>query len=176
MASDQNTEERLRTALVDRYAIEREIGVGGMATVYLAKDLKHERQVAVKVLDPELAQSLGAERFLREIKTAANLTHPHILPLHDFGEADGLLYYVMPFVAGESLRDWLEREGQLPLDEALEVAREELTVEKVDLHPVGLAVKGSSGSLNIGGVTLVGNTFRNLTTAFALGGHEGPER
>jgi len=81
-------EESLRAALADRYIIEREIGVGGMATVYLARDLKHDRQVAVKVLDPELAQSLGAERFLREIKTAANLTHPHILPLHDSGEVD----------------------------------------------------------------------------------------
>ncbi len=95
---------RLTTALADRYAIEREIGAGGMATVYLAEDLKHKRKVAVKVLRPELAVALGPERFVREIEIAANLSHPHILPLHDSGEADGFLYYVMPYVEGESLR------------------------------------------------------------------------
>ncbi len=116
--------DRLKAALADRYSIVREVGAGGMATVYLAQDLKHERQVAVKVLKPELAQALGAERFLREIKTTANLRHPHILPLYDSGEADGFLYYVMPFVEGESLRDRLDREKQLPLDDALQVARE----------------------------------------------------
>jgi len=99
----------LTRALIDRYAIEREIGSGGMATVFLARDLKHGRQVAIKVLDPDLAQTLGAERFLREIETAANLTHPHILPLFDSGEADGFLYYVMPFVKGESLGVRLEQ-------------------------------------------------------------------
>lgn len=124
MASDQNTEERLRTALADRYAIEREIGVGGMATVYLAKDLKHNRKVAVKVLDPDLVETLGAERFLREIETAANLTHPHILPLHDSGEADGFLFYVMPYVKGESLRAWLTKEKQLPVEDAIQITRE----------------------------------------------------
>ena len=92
--------EQLKAALADRYTIDREIGRGGMATVYLAQDLKHERQVAVKVLRPELAASLGADRFLREIKIAANLNHPHILPLHDSGEADGFLYYVMPYIEG----------------------------------------------------------------------------
>jgi len=117
-------EESLRAALADRYIIEREIGVGGMATVYLARDLKHDRQVAVKVLDPELAQSLGAERFLREIKTAANLTHPHILPLHDSGEVDGFLFYVMPYVKGESLRARLTSEKQLPVEDAVQIARE----------------------------------------------------
>ena len=105
--------ERLRAALHDRYAIERELGRGGMATVYLADDVKHRRKVAVKVLHPELAAVLGAERFLREIEIAAGLTHPHILPLHDSGEADGFLYYVMPYVEGESLRDLLQRETQL---------------------------------------------------------------
>ena len=117
-------EERLKAALADRYRIEREIGSGGMATVYLAQDLKHNRQVAVKVLDPELAQSLGAERFLREIKTAANLTHPHILPLFDSGEADGFLFYVMPFVKGESLRTLLTKERQLPVEDAVQITRE----------------------------------------------------
>jgi len=116
--------DHLKTALSDRYTIEREIGSGGMATVYHAQDLKHERQVAVKVLRPELAAALGPERFLQEIKIAANLHHPHILPLYDSGEADGFLYYVMPYVEGESLRDRLEREKQLAIDDALQVARE----------------------------------------------------
>ncbi len=95
-----------------------------MATVYLAQDLKHRRLVAIKVLKPELAAALGPERFLREIETAARLNHPHILPLHDSGEADSFLYYVMPYVEGESLRERLTREGQLPLDDALRIARE----------------------------------------------------
>ena len=116
--------ERLKAALADRYAIERELGSGGMATVYLAEDLKHHRNVAVKVLRPELAAALGAERFVREIKIAAQLHHPHILPLHDSGEAHGFLYYVMPYVEGESLRERLSREKQLPLDDALQIARE----------------------------------------------------
>ena len=116
--------DNLKSALEDRYAIEREIGRGGMATVYLAEDLKHGRQVAVKVLEPELAASLGADRFLREIETAARLNHPHILPLHDSGEADGFLYYVMPYMEGDSLRDRLDREGQLPVDDAIRIARE----------------------------------------------------
>jgi TolB-like protein/tRNA A-37 threonylcarbamoyl transferase component Bud32 len=116
--------ERLRAALADRYDVERELGEGGMAIVYLAQDIKHDRHVAIKVLRPELAASLGADRFLREIKIAAKLTHPHILPLYDSGEADGLLFYVMPFVEGESLRDLLDREQQLPLEDAVRIARE----------------------------------------------------
>ncbi len=116
--------DRLKAALVDRYALQRELGRGGMATVYLATDLKHERPVALKVLKPELAAVLGADRFLREVKTTAQLTHPHILPLHDSGNADGFLYYVMPYVEGESLRDRLTREKQLPLDDALQISRE----------------------------------------------------
>ena len=115
-------EERLRTALSERYRIEREIGAGGMATVYLAEDLKHHRKVALKVLKPELAAVVGAERFLAEIKTTANLQHPHILPLFDSGEADGFLFYVMPFVEGETLRDRIDREHQLPMDEAVRIA------------------------------------------------------
>ena len=116
--------ERLKTALADHYAIEREIGAGGMATVYLAEDLKHHRKVAIKVLRPELAAVLGAERFLKEIEVTANLRHPHILPLFDSGEADGFLYYVMPYVEGESLRDRLNREKQLPVEDALQIVRE----------------------------------------------------
>ena len=107
--------QRLRSALADRYRIERELGQGGMATVYLAHDLRHERKVAIKVLRPDLAAVIGAERFLREIKTIAHLQHPHILGLIDSGEVGGTAYYVMPFVEGESLRDRLKREKQLPV-------------------------------------------------------------
>ena len=113
---------RLNAALQGRYAIERELGEGGMATVYLADDLKHERKVALKVLKPELAAVVGGERFLAEIKTTANLQHPHILPLFDSGEADGFLFYVMPYVEGESLREKLDHERQLPVDEAVRIA------------------------------------------------------
>ena len=107
-----------------RYRIERELGRGGMATVYLARDLKHEREVAIKVLKPDLSQTLGAERFLREIQLASKLSHPHILPLFDSGEADGVLFYVMPRVAGVSLRDRLNDAKQLPVDEAVRIATE----------------------------------------------------
>jgi eukaryotic-like serine/threonine-protein kinase len=113
---------RLNAALEGRYRIESELGEGGMATVYLADDLKHDRKVALKVLKPELAAALGAERFLAEIRTTANLQHPHILPLFDSGEADSFLFYVMPYVEGESLRERLDRETQLPVDEAIQIA------------------------------------------------------
>ena len=105
--------DRLSAALADRYRIERELGQGGMATVYLAQDLRHKRHVAIKVLRPDLAAALGPERFLREIETTANLRHPNILPLYDSGEANGFLFYVMPFIEGESLRDRLTRERQM---------------------------------------------------------------
>ena len=119
-----STIERLTTALSRSYRVERKLGAGGMATVYLAHDLKHERDVAIKVLHPDLGAALGAARFLSEIKTTAKLQHPHILPLLDSGAADGLLYYVMPYVRGETLRARLERERQLPVDDALRIARE----------------------------------------------------
>ncbi len=115
------SETRLSVALADRYRLERELGQGGMATVYLAEDLKHKRRVAVKVLKPELAAVLGAERFVQEITTTAALQHPHILPLFDSGEADGFLYYVMPFIDGETLRAKLDRETQLGVDEAVKI-------------------------------------------------------
>jgi serine/threonine-protein kinase len=113
-----DTIDRLPAALSNRYTIERELGAGGMATVYLAHDVKHDRKVAIKVLKPELAAVLGAERFVQEIKTTANLQHPHILPLFDSGEADGFLYYVMPYIEGETLRDKLDREVADALDYA----------------------------------------------------------
>jgi eukaryotic-like serine/threonine-protein kinase len=116
--------DRLASALADRYRIERELGAGGMATVYLAQDLKHDRKVAVKVLREELSASLGKERFLREIKVAAALQHPHILPLYDSGAADGLLFYVMPYVDGLSLRDKLSKEGELPIGDAVRILRD----------------------------------------------------
>ncbi|MEO8295302.1 MAG: protein kinase [Gemmatimonadota bacterium] len=116
--------EQLRTALATHYAITRELGRGGMATVYLAQDLKHERMVAIKVLDPDLGSNVGPERFLREIRLAASLQHPHILTVYDSGQAGDLLYFVMPFVEGESLRDRLNREQQLGLEESVQIARE----------------------------------------------------
>ncbi len=115
--------ERLQAAVADRYRVERELGHGGMATVHLATDLKHDRLVAIKLLRPELSAIIGAERFLGEIKVTAHLQHPHILPLYDSGSADGLLYYVMPYVQGESLRDRMVREKQLPVDDAVEITR-----------------------------------------------------
>ena len=112
------------SALADRYRIERELGQGGMATVYLAHDIRHDRKVALKVLRPELAAVIGAERFLAEIRTTANLQHPHILPLFDSGTVDGTVFYVMPLVAGESLRARIARERQLPIEEAIRISRE----------------------------------------------------
>src|SRR5213082_4176879 len=111
-------------ALGDRYAIDRVLGRGGMATVYVAEDLRHRRQVAIKVLRPDVAAAIGAERFLREIAIAARLTHPHVLPLIDSGQADGSLYYVMPYVRGETLRERLVREQRFALKDALRIARE----------------------------------------------------
>ena len=116
--------EALKTALADRYRVERELGRGGMATVYLAQDLRHDRPVALKVLNPDLSALLGGERFHQEIRVTARLRHPHILPLYDSGEADGALYYVMPLVEGESLRARMEREPPLSVEEAVRLARE----------------------------------------------------
>jgi eukaryotic-like serine/threonine-protein kinase len=124
MSMMSNLPARLSAALSDRYRIERELGAGGMATVYLAHDLKHDRKVAIKVLKPELAAVLGGERFIVEIKTTAALQHPHILPLFDSGEADGFLYYVMPYIRGETIREKLNRESQFGIDEAVRITRE----------------------------------------------------
>jgi serine/threonine-protein kinase len=119
-----DTLDRLKVVLADRYAIQRELGAGGMATVYLAEDLKHHRKVALKVLRPDLAATLGPERFIREITVAANLQHPHVLPLYDSGEAGGFLFYVMPYVDGPSLRQKLIREGPLPITDAVRILRD----------------------------------------------------
>src|SRR5258708_23459054 len=119
-----NAPTALVTALADRYRVERELGAGGMATVYRAEDLKHGRKVALKVLKSELAAVLGAERFVQEIKTTASLQHPHILPLFDSGTASGFLFYVMPYIEGETIREKLNRETQFGVDEAVRIARE----------------------------------------------------
>src|SRR6185295_10886463 len=116
--------EQLQSGLADRYRLERELGRGGMATVFLAHDLRHDRPVALKVLHPELAATMGPERFQREIKLAARLQHPHILSVHDSGETAGYLWFTMPFIEGESLRDRLSREQQLPVEDALRLTRE----------------------------------------------------
>ncbi|HUG27683.1 MAG TPA: protein kinase [Gemmatimonadales bacterium] len=148
--------EALRELLADRYRVEHELGRGGMATVYLAHDLRHDRDVALKVLRPELAAALGAERFLREITLTARLDHPHILPLLDSGEAGGFLYYVMPYVRGESLRDRLNRERQLPLEDALHIVREtadalshahSLEIIHRDVKPENILLTGSHARL-----------------------------
>src|SRR5437773_244493 len=111
-------------ALADSYSIEREIGHGGMGIVYLAQDLRHRRRVAIKVMNPEIAATIGERRFLQEIELAARLAHPNVVPVHDSGVAAGQAYYVMPFVEGESLRERLQREGELPVDDALRLIRE----------------------------------------------------
>ena len=116
--------EKLKAALSDRYDVERELGQGGMATVFLARDIRHERKVAIKVLHEDLGAAVGAERFRREIAIATSLTHPHILTLYDSGEAAGSLFYVMPFIEGESLRHKMDREKQLPIDQALKITAE----------------------------------------------------
>ena len=116
--------ERLAAALAGRYRIERELGQGGMATVYLAEDIRHRRQVAMKVLRPDLTAALGPDRFMQEIEIAARLQHPHILGVFDSGSAEGFLYYVMPYVEGESLRERLSRQGELPVHEAVRLLSE----------------------------------------------------
>ena len=121
MADSSDPTSRLKAALESRYRVESEIGEGGMATVYLAHDERHNRNVALKVLKAELAAVVGAERFLAEIETTAKLTHPHILTLHDSGEADGFLYFVTPYIEGDTLRDKIDREKQLGIEEALKI-------------------------------------------------------
>jgi serine/threonine-protein kinase len=163
---------RLRSALSGRYSIEREIGQGGMATVYLAHDVRHDRNVALKVLRPELAAVVGAERFLAEIKTTANLQHPHILPLFDSGEADSFLYYVMPYVEGENLRGRIDREKQLGVDEAVVIARK--VADALDYaHDHGVVhrdIKPANILLSERGEPLVADFGIALAVAHAGGG------
>jgi len=165
-----DTYSRLRSALAKRYRLERELGRGGMATVFLAHDLKHDRPVALKVLHPELAAVLGPERFLREIKLAARLQHPHILSVHDSGESAGQLWFTMPFVEGESLRDRLNREKQLPVEDALRIAREAaLALEYAHQHGVvHRDIKPENLMLTTDGSTLVAD----FGIARAIGGDE----
>jgi serine/threonine-protein kinase len=170
--------KRLTRALAERYRVERELGAGGMAAVYLAQDLKHRRQVAIKVLKPELAAAVGPERFLREIETTANLRHPHILPLYDSGEADGVLFYVMPFVDGESLRERLRSQTQLPLDEALRITREVadalsyahgLGVVHRDIKPENILLSGGHAVLADFGIAhALGTAGTEVVTRAAL--------
>jgi serine/threonine protein kinase len=154
---------QLRTALADRYVIERELGAGGMATVYLAHDVRHDRKVALKVLPPELGAVLGVERFLAEIRTTANLQHPHILPLFDSGSVEGTVFYVMPFVEGESLRDRLAREKQLPVADAVRIATEvadaldyahQLGVIHRDIKPENILLHGGHALVADFGIAL----------------------
>ena len=172
---------RLAAALTDRYRIDRELGAGGMATVYLAHDLKHERDVAIKVLHPDLGAALGGDRFLSEIRTTARLQHPHILPLLDSGDADGLLYYVMPLVTGETLRARLERERQLPVDDAVRIAREVadalgyahgLGVIHRDIKPENILLQGGHALVADFGIALAVQTAagqRMTQTGLSLG-------
>ena len=173
---------RLNTDLSDRYRIERELGAGGMATVYLAHDLKHDRKVAIKVLRPELAAVIGAARFLREIKTIATLQHPHILGLLDSGEVNGTAYYVMPFVEGESLRDRLHREKQLPIGDALRLATEVAAaldyahrhgVIHRDIKPENIMLHDGSALVTDFGIALAvssaGGASRMTETGMSLG-------
>ena len=172
---------RLTAAFADRYRIDRELGAGGMATVYLAEDLKHNRMVAVKVLKPELAVAIGAERFLAEIKTTANLQHPHILALHDSGEVNGTVFYVMPYVEGESLRDRLDREKQLPIDDALRIASEvadalqyahERGVIHRDIKPENILIHGGHAVVADFGIALAASKTggaRMTETGMSLG-------
>ena len=170
------TLEVLQQALAGRYRVERELGHGGMATVFLAEDLKHHRRVAIKVLEPEVASALGSERFLREIETAAQLAHPHILPLFDSGEGGGLLYYVMPYVSGESLRQRLKREPQLPVAEAQRIAEQVADaldyahahgVVHRDIKPENILLEGTQAIVADFGIAraVVGAGAGRLTTA-----------
>ena len=175
-----DTIARLNASLAGRYTIVRELGAGGMATVFLATDLRYNRHVALKVLRAELAQALGPERFLREIQIAARLDHPHILALFDSGDADGFLYYVMPFVSGESLRDLLTRDGQLPVGDALRLTAQVADalayahargVVHRDIKPENILLSGGYAKVADFGIALAANSSDSkLTqTGFALG-------
>ena len=170
---------RVKQALADRYAVEKILGEGGMATVYLAKDLKHNRKVAVKVMRPELAATLGADRFLREVEIAGQLSHPHILPMYDSGSAKGFLYYVMPYVEGESLSARMKREGQLPVEDAVKLAREvsdalayahERGIIHRDIKPANILISGGHALVaDFGIARAVGSGEAITATGLAVG-------
>ena len=178
---EQELFDRLRSALAERYTFERELGRGGTAVVYLARDRKHDRSVALKVLLPHVAAAIGAERFKREITIAAGLTHPHILPLHDSGDADGLLYYVMPFMRGETLRDRMTREGRLPVDAAVRIAAEVASaldrahhegIVHRDIKPENILIEGGFAIVADFGIARVKSAAENASitqTGIALG-------
>jgi len=170
----------LKSALAGRYSVLSELGSGGMAIVYLADDLKHDRPVALKVLHPELAATLGPERFLREVKLTARLQHPHILPVFDSGDAEGQLWYVMPYVEGESLRGRLSREPQLPLDDALRITQNVLSalsyahghgVVHRDIKPENILLEGEEAVVaDFGVARAIDAAAERLTeTGLALG-------
>src|SRR5512134_1583729 len=181
---------RLSAALTERYRLERELGAGGMATVYLAEDLKHHRKVAVKVLRPELAGALGPDRFVREIEIAAQLQHPHILAVYDSGEADGFLYYVMPFVEGESLRARLKRDGAFPLHEAVRILSEvsdalayahKRGVVHRDIKPDNVMLSGRHAAVTDFGVAkavsaAAGNTLTTVGVTLGTPAYMAPEQ
>ena len=179
--SNDDVLARLTTTLADRYRVDRELGAGGMATVFLAHDLRHDRDVAIKVLHPDLGAALGGERFLSEIRTTARLQHPHILPLLDSGSADGLLYYVMPLVTGETLRERLAREKQLPADDAIRIASEvadalgyahELGVIHRDIKPENILLQGDHATVADFGIALAvqqAGGHRMTQTGLSLG-------
>jgi TolB-like protein/Tfp pilus assembly protein PilF len=183
-------QERLSAALADRYRIEGEAGRGGMATVYIARDLKNPRRVAIKVLNEELASAIGVERFLREIKTAAGLTHPHILPLFDSDQADGLLFYVMPYIEGETLRDRLQRERQLPIADAIRIACEvadalayahSLGVVHRDIKPENILFQAGHAMVSDFGIaraisTAGGDVLTGTGTLIGTPGYMSPEQ
>ncbi len=179
-----NNTARLNEALQGRYRIERLLGAGGMATVYLAQDLRHDRKVAVKVLRPDVVTTTGSGRFLEEIRIAANLTHPHIFPVHDSGAADGLLYYVMPFNEGESLRERLDRDGELPIPDTFEILEEivdaldyahEQGVVHRDVKPDNILTQGRHAMIVDFGVAKAlsdatnGSDFDATTAGMAIG-------
>jgi serine/threonine-protein kinase len=170
---------RLRAALADRYEIVREVGSGGMATVYLATDIRHQRRVALKMLRPELSATMGPERFLQEVRVTANLQHPHVLPLFDSGDADGFLYYVMPFVDGESLRERLSREGELPVADAARLLRDvvdalasahQLGIVHRDVKPENIMLSGRHAMVTDFGVAKAVSeaTGRHKLTTFGV--------
>ena len=162
-------EATLRASLDRQYAIEGEVGRGGMSVVYRARDLKHNRTVAIKVLRPELSEQIATDRFQREIEVVAGLTHPHILPLHDSGEVDGLLYYVMPFIEGESLRARVDRDGRLPVPDAMRIAREISFAHTWDQGEVEFYL-GEQNNVKIGHGSLMDGYFNSTQIDYYQGG------